>query len=406
MNFLRNKLIYLLIILVLLGVSFYFGFIQGSKQIPGIEAVKDLSNKEEGMPEQVDFSPFWKAWNIINNKFVSVKEEEIAVEDKVWGAIVGLANSLGDPYTQFLPPAEAEYFQENIKGEFGGVGMEVGIRDGVLTVVSPLKDSPAEKAGVRTGDKIIQIDGEISAEMTVDKAVQQIRGEIGTEVKLTILRENIKEPFDISITRDNIKIPTIDTELRDDGIFVISLYSFNAPSANLFRESLQEFINSGSSRLIIDLRGNPGGFLESAIDMASWFLEAGKIVVTEDFGKRGTPNEHRSKGYNVFNENLKLIILMDGGSASASEILAGALKDHGKATIVGTQSFGKGSVQELIEITPETSLKVTIAKWLTPNGVSISENGITPDVLIERTVDDYEADVDPQLDEAIKILNK
>jgi carboxyl-terminal processing protease len=198
----------------------------------------------------------------------------------------------------------------------------------------------------------------------------------------------------------------IDTELRSDGVFVISLYSFSANSTKLFRNALEEFANSGSSRLVLDLRGNPGGYLEAAIDMASWFLPSGDVVVSEDFGKNGEPLIHRSRGYDVFTDKLKMVVLVDGGSASASEILAGALRDNGKATLVGETTYGKGSVQEVVNLTNDTALKITIAKWFTPKGISISEEGITPDIQVPFTEEDAKAKRDPQLDRAVEFLKK
>jgi carboxyl-terminal processing protease len=185
---------------------------------------------------------------------------------------------------------------------------------------------------------------------------------------------------------------------------VLELYNFSAQSPRLFRNALRDFVASGSDKLIVDLRGNPGGFLEAAVELASWFLPPGKPVVIEDFGKQGERRVHRSRGYNVFNENLKMVILINNGSASASEIFAGALREHGRAKLVGTQTFGKGSVQELVKITPETSLKVTVARWLTPNGVSISEGGLTPDIEVKMTPEDAKKKRDPQMEKAIELL--
>jgi len=282
------------------------------------------------------------------------------------------------------------------------VGMEIGIRDDVLTVVAPLKGTPAEAAGLLSGDKIIAIDGKSTERMSSDAAVRLIRGEGGTTVTFTLLRGE-SEVLEISVVRAVIEIPTIDTELRDDGVFVISLYNFGATSPDLFRNALQEFIDAGTTNLVIDLRGNPGGFLEAAVDMASWFLPDGAVVVREDQGSGQKEKVQRSRGYAVFNDSLNLAVLIDGGSASASEILAGALKDHGIATIVGATSFGKGSVQELINITGDTSLKVTVARWLTPNGLSISHEGLIPDVEVEYDPDTTE---DRQLEAAAKLLLK
>jgi carboxyl-terminal processing protease len=280
--------------------------------------------------------------------------------------------------------------------------MEIGIRDNLLTIIAPLKGTPAEKAGVKAGDKILKIDDVVTADMTIDEAVRLIRGERGTKVALSIFREGEKEPFQIEIVRDVIEIPVLETEQKEGGVFVIKLYNFSARSTIAFRQALREMINSKSSKLVIDLRGNAGGYFESAVDIASWFLPMGEVVARERFGD-GREYLYRSKGYNIFN-NLSLAILINQGSASASEILAGALREHGKATLVGEKTYGKGSVQELISINNGSSLKLTIARWLTPEGKSISENGLDPDIEVKLTKEDIEADRDPQMEKAIEIL--
>lgn len=400
-----TKTTVIIVALALIGASFGVGFYMGGER--ATVAAINLLNKEEGKPTAVDFAPFWKAWTTLESKFVSVStstEEVVSDQDKVWGAISGLAASFGDPYTVFFPPVEAEYFESEISGNFEGVGMEIGIRDEVLTVVAPLKGTPAYRAGIQAQDKIIAIDGLSTARVAVDEAIQKIRGPKGTAVVLTIVREGRDEPFDISVVRDVIDIPTLDTELRSDGVFVIKLYNFSAVSPNLFRNALREFILSNSTRLILDLRGNPGGFLEAAVDIGSWFLPAGKAIAIEDYGGKEEPYYHRSKGYDIFNNKLEFVILVNRGSASASEILAGALSEHGVATVVGEQTFGKGTVQELVQLTPETSLKITVAKWLTPNGNSISVAGFTPDVVVPITAEDIEKGRDPQLQKAVDIL--
>ena len=242
--------------------------------------------------------------------------------------------------------------------------------------------------------------------MAVDAAVKLIRGEKGTSVKLLIVRNGDVKPIEISVVRDTINIPTIDTKLRSDGIFIISLYSFSENSPSLFTKALREFVISGSDKLILDLRGNPGGYLEASVDMASWFLPTGKVIVREDFGKKQKEEVYRSKGYDIFSDKLKMVILINRGSASASEILTGALSEHGKATVVGERSFGKGSVQELVNITNDTSLKITIARWLTPNGKSISEEGITPTYVATSSEKDLKDGRDVQLEKAVEILLK
>ena len=304
--------------------------------------------------------------------------------------------------------------------------MEIGMRDGVLTVIAPIKDSPSMKAGIKAGDEILKIDATSTADLSVDQAVDMIRGPKGTQVDLTLLRDGgngtstasstsssgasasgtkKNDPFDIKVTRDVISMPTLDSELRPDGVFVIHLYEFTDKSPDLFRGALDTFSKSGSNKLVIDLRGNPGGYLDAAIDMASWFLPADKTVVSESSG-HGIPDVvHKSIGYNVFNSNLKVVVMVDGGSASASEILAGALSENGIATIVGTKSFGKGSVQEVVPITDDTELKVTVARWLTPKGNSISGNGITPDIIVKAGPDDVVGTPkDAQLDRAVQFL--
>lgn len=412
----------ILLALLFLGAVFYAGMYYGRHIRSPIESIDELRGKEAllELGEPVDFSPFWKVWSELDEKYVT-SATTTSAQEKVWGAISGLVNSLKDPYTVFLPPEEAKLFESEIAGNFEGVGMEIGIKDETLTVIAPLKGTPAERVGILPGDKILKIDDEASANMKVEQAVKLIRGKRGTEVRLTLQRNGKRESFEVKIIRDVINIPTIDTELRKqsstqgtleeamsrkEDIFVIKLYNFSANSPRVFRDALREFVETGGDKLLIDLRGNPGGFLEAAVDIASWFLPAGTVVVTEDYGKEGKSRVHRSRGYDVFTKQLKLVILVNNGSASASEILAGALREHGKARLVGVKTFGKGSVQELVKIPPDSALKVTVARWLTPNGISISEGGLTPDVEVKTTPEDIEKKKDPQMEKAIELLTK
>jgi carboxyl-terminal processing protease len=400
--------------LVFLILFFALGF--GAGQVFRTDEIKEkiiapspivINNSTTSANSNIDMAPFWKVWDILNEKYVPTGKSTTTVsdQDKIWGAIQGLTDSFGDPYTIFMPPEEAEDFETDISGNFEGIGMEVSKKDGILSVISPLKGSPSEKAGIKTGDKIITINGEATAGLTTDKAVKLIRGPKGTVVKLGVIREGSTKPLEISVTRDVINVPSLETELKDD-IYVISLYNFYADSKSQFKQALKDFIKTKKSRLIIDLRGNPGGYLDAAVDMASWFLPLGKVIVRESFGEDSDRPEkvYRSKGYNVFNEKLKLVILVDEGSASASEILAGALQENYRATLVGTKTYGKGSVQELIDVTSNTSIKVTVARWLTPSGKSISENGLMPDLVVEISDEDVKAERDPQMDKAIEIL--
>lgn len=399
-----SKIKYYYAITILSIVLFFIlGVYIGDHNRPEIDKVIGISNKETQVSTQADFSPFWKVWNIMNEKSLTVSK--ISDQDKVYGAISGLMGSLKDPYSEFFNPEETKSFESQISGNFDGVGMEVGIKDGVLTVIAPLKDTPAYKAGIKSGDKIIKIDDTTTTDLSIDDAINLMRGTRGTTVKLTILHNGDQQPKIIPITRDTINIPTLDTEPRKDGIFVVKLYSFDANSANLFRDAMKQFVASGDSKLLLDLRGNPGGYLDAAVDIASWFLPGDKTVVTEDYGTKQSPDVFKSKGYNIFTNKLKFVILIDGGSASASEILAGAMQDNGIAKLVGAQSFGKGSVQEVVNVTPDTILKVTVARWLTPKGTSISEKGLAPDYPVEFTQNDIDAKIDPQMNKAVELLN-
>lgn len=349
---------------------------------------------------------FWEVWDLLEEKYaIASTTDEITEKQRVEGAIEGLVDSYEDPHTTYLPPKDSDIFSESISGNFSGVGMEVGIRDDMVTVISPLPDTPAEQAGVLAGDVIVRIDGESTEDMNIDQAVQLIRGERGSEVVLQMYREGELEFIDIPITRDTIKIPTAKYEQIDD-VFVISLFSFNAIAVEQMTEALEEYLKSDTEKLIIDLRGNPGGYLESSVMIASYFLPTGKVVVKESFGDSSKDDVFRSRGnqIQIFTPD-NLVVLVDGGSASASEILAGALQDHDTATVIGAQTFGKGSVQELVDLDDGSSLKVTVARWLTPKGTSISDGGLTPDIIISRTIADRLANKDPQKDAALKFLN-
>jgi carboxyl-terminal processing protease len=399
----QKKVVIGIIALAILIIVFFVGNYVGEKS----ERSKLFNDVSSGNPQITSdqFAPFWKVWNILTDKFVTATTTD--TQKRIWGSIQGLASSQGDPYTVFFPPDENKSFKSDISGNFEGVGMEIGIKDGILTVVTPIKNSPAEKAGVRAGDKIIKIDDRTTNDLPVDQAVKLIRGARGTAVKIVFLREGTSEPLEKSIIRDIIDIPTLETDSKND-VYIIKLFTFTSQSPELFRNALRGFIQSGNHKLIIDLRGNPGGYLDAAWDIASWFLPAGKTVVTEDFGGKGVNKVYRSKGYDVINSyfgsNYKIVVLVNAGSASAAEILAGALRENNVAKLVGVKTFGKGSVQELIEITPETSLKVTVARWLTPDGHNLSHDGLVPDFEVKMTAKDIDAKKDPQLDKALEIL--
>ena len=365
-------------------------------------------------PDGADLSPVWKAWQIIDEKFVPAavaSSTPVATssadmnQKRVYGMIEGLTSSLDDPYTYFMPPVENQMFNSDMSGSFEGVGMEIAVKNEILTVVSPLKGSPAEAAGLKSGDLILQIDSVDTKGLDVNDAVQKIRGKAGTFVRLSIMREGWTKSKDFSVKRDTINVPIVTTKARADGIFTIQVQTFTSSAPDLFRNALREFVQSGDSKLILDLRDNPGGYLDAAVSMGSWFLPSGDVIVTEDYAGHESNIVHRSLGYDIFSKNLKMVILVDKGSASASEILSDALRHYGVAKLVGTNTFGKGSVQELIDITPGTSLKITVARWLGPDDKQIPLTGIVPDVSVAMTEDDVTAGKDPQMDKAVQILN-
>ncbi len=353
-------------------------------------------------PEEVDFSLLWEAWHKIEEDYVD--SEKLNTQKMIHGAISGMVEAIGDPHTSFFNPQDTKIFLENAAGEFEGVGMEIGIKEEQLQVVSPLKDTPAERAGLRPGDKIVKIDGQSTGEMSIEKAVTRIRGEEGTEVTLTIEREGWGKTKDFVIKRAEIHIPPMDWSLKEGNIAYIEFYHFSKEAPDNFEKNIVDILNSKAKKIILDLRGNPGGYLHISQDIASWFIEKGKVVVIEKFAD-GERKIHETKGKSALS-GYPLVVLINEGSASAAEILAAALRHHKDALIIGTSSFGKDSVQQLTYLQNNSSLKMTIAHWLTPDGSPISNKGIKPDIEVEMTEEDYQQGRDPQLDKAIEVIRK
>jgi carboxyl-terminal processing protease len=351
----------------------------------------------------IELGQFWNVWNLLNEKY-PFKEKIPSDTDRVYGTISGMVASIGDPYTMFFPPKQAKLFAEDVKGEFSGVGMEVGNKDGVLTVISPLKGSPAERAGIQPGDIIAKINNITTEGMSTDEAINLIRGKAGTTVELSIFRKGDTDLRVITVTRDTIAMPIIDTKIDGD-VFIINLYSFSETSSKLFADAFVSFKKSGLKKMIIDLRNNPGGYLDAAVDIGSYFVPQGKILVRENSGDQLSEIINRSHGTDEsLPAGFQMMILVNGGSASASEILAGALSEHGVADLVGTRTFGKGSVQELVPLSDGSSVKITVAKWFTPNGISISDKGITPKYIVtEKSTD---KNPDPVLHRAFELLKQ
>ena len=322
----------------------------------------------------------------------------------IYGAISGMVSSLKDPYTVFMPPEDTKVFKEDVSGEFQGVGMEIEIRKGELTVVAPLEGTPAKLAGLRSGDKIIKVDDTYTRELTLNEAVKLIRGPKGTPVVLTVFREGWSELREFEIIRDVIEIPSLTWEIREGDIAYIELYHFSETGRLAFRQAAIEILNSSAKSIVLDLRNNPGGYLEVAQDIAGWFLERGQLITIEDFGGKEENKDYKAQGSAQL-LSYPLVVLINRGSASGSEILAGALRDNRDILLIGEKSFGKGSVQTLEEL-KQGSIKVTIAKWLTPNGDLIDGEGLSPDVEIEMTEEDYNEERDPQLNKAIELIKE
>lgn len=355
--------------------------------------------------EGKDFSVFFKAWQLVKKHYVNA--ETIDPQKAVYGSIRGMVRSIGDKYSDFFEPQKARVFNEDVSGSFDGIGIEIGIRKELLTVVSPLEGTPAWKAGLKAGDVILKIDGKETFDMALEEAVRLIRGKKGTVVTLTILRKDAEKPKDIEIVRDKIVVETIRKKFTAPDIGYIKINTFNPQTYVDFFLAADELTRQGARRLILDLRGNPGGYLDAAVDLAGWFLKRGSIVVQEDFGVKGNsggPSQKkkvlRADG-NEFFAQTPLVVLIDEGTASASEILAAALRENRGVTIIGQKSFGKGTVQQVFDV-DDSILKLTIANWLTPKGNLIEEKGIEPDVIVKD--EKPEDEIDEALEKAVEIV--
>ena len=395
----------IIIVAVIAAEAFYIGYDKGVKN-PQTVIIRGVANIDEGKPDAVNFNTFWQSWKILKEKYVDTGK--IDNQTLVYGAISGLFDSLKDPNTVFMPPSDAKKFNEEISGEFSGVGMEIGIHNDQLVVIAPLKDTPAERAGLRAGDKILKIDEKESSDMAVDEAVKLIRGPRGTTVVLTIQRNGWDKIKEFPVVRDIIQIPTIDfemlaqSEVEGKDIAYFHLYNFYENAPFLFYQSAIKAAMQNPKGVILDLRNNPGGYLEASVNLAGWFLEPGELVVTEEFGSN--KKEEFKANNSGFFKDLPTVVLINEGSASASEILAGALRDNRGIKLIGKKSFGKGTVQELEYLKDGSSIKITVAHWLMPNGGLIEKNGIMPDYEINLTEEDIKAGRDPQLEKAMEIL--
>lgn len=370
------------------AASFYVGsYTSGTIALPGIKRV-----------DRIDFSSL----NSLNAMLQRNFDGTVTNEQILNGAKAGLVSAAGDPYTVFLDAKSAQALSDDLTGKLSGIGAEIGLKNGIITVVAPLADTPAAAAGIKSGDLIAKINNEDTTNMTVDTAVSKIRGKAGTKVTLKIVREGAVEPIDFEITRADITVPSVKHSLKNGNVAYIQVTRFGPDTASLVQKAAVDLKAQGATRVILDLRNNPGGYLDAGVAVSSQFLEEGTVVVSERTNGKTTNTLKAARGGEL--KGLPTIVLINTGSASASEIVAGALHDNGAAKLLGVKSFGKGSVQEIKDLPDGAQLKVTVAHWYTPNGVNINKEGIKPDTEVKLTTDDFNANKDPQLDAALAAL--
>jgi len=394
--------IYLTIVFVI--ASFLWGYRMGTVKATSrhtgsasgtVEFVNDDLDRSGGV---VDFEMYWDLWHLIKDRYAKQPVDE---KKMFYGALQGMVASLGDPHSVFLEPVASEEFAQELSGKFEGIGAEIGIKKGSLVIIAPLPDSPAEKAGLLAGDRVIAIDEVDTSGMTIDEAVSRIRGDKGTKVKLHVLRGEEAEPRVFEIERDTIAVQsakiTYATSPKGKKLAIIEISHFNGDTFDRFLDGVTQIVARDVDGIVLDLRNNPGGYLDASVQVLGEWVP-GETAVSERYSD-GTTHDHIASGRGRLSD-IPTVVLVNGGSASASEIVAGALQDHGKAVLIGTQTYGKGSVQDLIDLDDGSSVKLTIAEWLTPKGININTAGIAPDYVVERTEEDYENDKDPQQDAA------
>jgi carboxyl-terminal processing protease len=356
-------------------------------------------------PEELQdlFVPYWQAWDLVHEQYV---DQPVDDELLMRGAIRGMMDSLGDPHTSYLDPVLHEQLTSQLEGseEYEGIGAWVNISSDYLTIISPMPDSPAEKAGLRTGDMIIAVDGDDMTGVDGEMVRQRLMGPKGTPVILTVHREG-EEPFDVEIVRASITVPSVSGKMLDEGnIAYLRIYIFSENVSDDLRDTLKELMKNDPDGLILDLRGNGGGFLDQSIEVASEFIGDG-VILYEEYGDGSRRTFEAKRGGTA--TDIPLVVLINEGSASASEIVAGAIQDRGRGQLVGATSFGKGSVQIPNQLKNEQgAVRITVARWLTPNERTIHEIGLTPDFEVEITEENFQNNIDPQLDKAIELLLK
>lgn len=385
--------------LALLGGGFWFGWTAGRK-VPLNIVVSGVQDIGTPSSTNADFNTFWQAWQIINDNYL--RNPSTTNQEKVYGAVNGLVNSLGDPYSEFFDPQSNKQFQQDITGDFGGIGAQLGIdAQNHIVVIAPLKGTPAERAGLRAKDWIVAINATSTDGMSVDRAVSLIRGPVGATVTLSIMREGWSAPKDFKITRESIVVPNVDFEMKGD-IAHITLNEFTQDAGSAFYQALLRAVNAKASGMVLDLRDDPGGYLEVAVDISGYFLKTGSLVVKE-VGRTVQEQDFNSTGDGALS-NFPMVVLVNGGSASAAEILAGALHDDRGIKLVGEKTFGKGTVQELEPLSDGSAIKLTVAHWVLPSGRILDHDGLVPDYAVTSTESDVAAGRDPQLVKALQVL--
>lgn len=397
--------------IILLVGAFSGGFIVGHLMPAGggLPAVSEWipfasgpsAEQQAATPDELEtlFTPFWEAWNIVHEQYVDQPVDDVTL---MQGAIRGMMESLGDDYTFYMEPRVYENENTVLQGSYEGIGAYVETDGDYLTIISPIQGSPADQAGLRPGDKVIAIDGEDMTGVAPEEARLKVLGPEGTEVRLTVAREGETEPLEFTITRAEIIVRSAEGRMLEDGIGYVDINTFGDPTTRELRQTLDELMAQNPRGLIIDLRNNGGGYLSTAVEVSSEFIEAGTVMY-EQFGD-GRREVYEAQG-NGRATDIPLVVLVNEGSASASEILAGALQDYGRAKLVGVQTYGKGSVQIRQPLSNnQGAARVTIAKWLTPDERAIDGTGLAPDVIVTMSQEDFEADRDPQLDAAVETL--
>jgi len=393
------------IVIILVCASFFAGAFYDkhlSSKSASSNTIESLlvNGPNKDQPKNVDFSLFWEAWNLINDKYVDTTK--IDQQKMIYGAISGMVKSIGDPFSSFMDPEESKQFSQELEGTFEGIGVEIGMKSDILTVISPLAGSPAEKAGLKAGDKILKVGDKLTSDMTVDEAVSLIRGPKGTDISLTILHEKSSAPVEVKITRDQINVKSVTLDWKNNNIAVIKISKFGDDTVSGMNQAASQVVSQKAKGVILDLRNNPGGYLEAAVEVSSEFIPKGKVVVSEE-ERGGGKKEYDARGGDILG-GIPVVVLVNSGSASASEITAGALRDDLGAQLIGKKTFGKGSVQELEKLSGGSNLRVTVARWLTPNGDYIMEKGIDPTIDVDLTDADYNNNRDPQMDKALEVL--